>query len=179
MEFLPDGRLAVAQARDVPKLLALVQGAYRGESARHGWTHEADLLDGQRTDADALAAIIADEDNKILLAFEQFAMIGCVQISRSISGCAYLGMLAVDPLRQAGGVGRALIGAAEHVAAESFGATSIEMTVIRRRAELIAYYERRGYRLTGELRAFPYGDTRFGLPRIADLDFAVLVKTLG
>jgi len=171
-------RVRPATATDVPALLALVQSAYRGDKARHGWTHEADLLDGQRIDADALASIIADDIHRILLALDQDALVGCVQISRIDQGRAYLGLLAVDPLRQAGGLGRLLISAAERAAAELFGATSIEMTVIRQRAELIGWYQRRGYRVTGESRPFPYGDERFGLPRVADLDFAVLVKTL-
>jgi len=52
------------------------------------------------------------------------------------------------------------------------------MTVIRQRPELIAWYERRGYRLTGERRSFPYGDERFGQPNRDDLEFVVLEKTL-
>lgn len=170
--------LREATLEDVPELLALVQGAYRGDSARQGWTHEAELLDGQRTDAAALSASIASGDERILLAVAGDALIGCVQITRVGSGRAYLGMLTVDPLRQAAGLGRALIGAAERAAGELFGATAMEMTVVRQRAELIAYYERRGYRLTGDSRPFPYDDERFGLPRVADLEFVVLVKPL-
>lgn len=179
MDLSLEMKLAVATGEDVPSLLALVQGAYRGENARQGWTHEADLLDGQRTDAAALASVIASENDRILLAFDRDMLVGCIQLTSVGAGRSYLGLLAVDPLRQAGGIGRMLIHAAETTAAELFGATSIEMTVIRQRAELIAYYVRRGYRVTGESRVFPYGDTRFGAPRVTDLDFAVLVKTLG
>jgi len=53
------------------------------------------------------------------------------------------------------------------------------MTVIEQRAELIAWYERRGYRRSGEYQPFPYGDERFGIPRRDDLRFEVLVKDLG
>src|SRR4051794_13241714 len=35
---------------DLGAIVALVESAYRGESSRAGWTTEADLLDGQRTD---------------------------------------------------------------------------------------------------------------------------------
>ena len=52
------------------------------------------------------------------------------------------------------------------------------MTVIVQRPELIAWYERRGYALTGERRPFPYDDERFGDPRRTDLEFAVLEKRL-
>ncbi len=178
MADFPEMKLRGATSQDVPQLLALVQGAYRGDSARRGWTHEADLLDGQRIDAEALSAIMADDDERILVAYDGDALIGCVHISRIAAGRAYLGLLTVDPSRQAGGLGRGLIAAAERAAVAAFGASSMEMTVIRQRKELIAWYERRGYRVTGERRAFPYGDSRFGLPRVDDLDFVVLVKGL-
>jgi hypothetical protein len=65
------------------------------------------------------------------------------------------------------------------VAAADFGAQVMEMTVIRRRSELVAYYQRRGYSLTGEERPFPIGDVRFGLPKTSDLTFVVLAKNIG
>ncbi len=171
--------IRTATPADLPRLHDLVESAYRGDSARLGWTHEADLLDGQRTDAAALAAILADPRQRILVAVEQGAITGCVQISDKGDGIAYLGMLSVDPGRQAAGLGKLLIAAAEHDAQALFGARRIEMTVIRQRAELIAYYERRGYARTGEERPFPLDDPRFGLPRTRDLAFVVLARKLG
>ena len=53
---------------------------------------------------------------------------------------------------------------------------ALRMTVIDVRDELIAWYERRGYRRTGIRKPFPYGDTRFGVPRRDDLRFEVLEK---
>jgi len=50
--------------------------------------------------------------------------------------------------------------------------------VIDVRAELIAFYQRRGYRRTGIKKPFPYGDERFGIPKRDDLQFEVLEKTL-
>lgn len=168
-----------ATADDVPALLALVQGAYRGEAARSGWTHEADLLDGQRTDAAAIAAAIADPAHLLLLAIDSGGGAqGCVEITDMGAELSYLGMLSVDPGEQARGLGKQLIAAAEAEAQRRFGATRMELTVIRQRAELIAYYERRGYRLTGEERPFPYGDPRFGAPRRDDLAFVVLARAL-
>lgn len=168
--------IAPASLAELPVLLDLVERAYRGDSARGGWTHEADLLDGQRTDAAALAAILADPAQAILLAWDADMLTGCIQIADQGSGTSYLGMVSVDPARQAAGLGRALLAAAETCAVELFGARRIEMTVIRQRAELIAWYERRGYRRTGETRPFPLDDPRFGLPRRRDLSFAVLAK---
>lgn len=175
--------IRTAARPDIPALHALVESAYRGDSARRGWTHEADLLDGQRTDAEMLGAIIDDPDQRILVAVEESIdgedIIGCVQVARKDHGRAYLGLLSVSPLLQAGGLGKQLIAAAERAAAADFGARVMEMTVIRRRSELVAYYQRRGYSPTGEERPFPVGDVRFGLPKVSDLTFVVLAKNMG
>ncbi len=166
---------------DIPALHALIESAYRGDSARAGWTHEADLLDGQRTDAEELREIIADPAQRILLAERDGALVGCVCVAekRGDGGVTgYLGMLTVRPALQSAGLGRRLIAAAEDTA-RGFGARTMEMTVIAGRGELIAWYERRGYALTGETRPFPMDDTRFGLPKRRDLVFVVLGKGLG
>ena len=160
---------------DLPALHALVYSAYRGDTARQGWTHEADLLGGQRTDVQALAETLGDPGQVLLVADEGDVLVGTVTIA--IGDPAYLGMLAVDPLRQAGGLGRQLVNAAEQ-AARNAGATAIEMTVIGARPELAAWYERLGYARTGEVRPFPATNPRFGLPMRDDLDFVVLRRGL-
>ena len=166
-----------ASAADLPPLRALVESAYRGDSARRGWTHEADLLGGQRTDEATLGAIIADPQQHILLAERDGVLVGCVQLTAKGDGTAYLGLLAVDPELQAGGIGAQLIISCEDAARTEFGATRMEMTVIDGRSELIAYYQRKGYALTGERRPFPMGDERFGVPT-QTLEFVVLDKPL-
>lgn len=148
-------RFRTATAADVPALRALVESAYRGDSARQGWTHEADLLDDERTSDAELAETIADEKARVLLARIDGKLVGTVTIRDLGEGRAYLGMLCVDPDLQTEGLGRALIADAEDMAADAFGARAMEMTVIDAREELIAYYERRGYARTGELRPFP------------------------
>jgi GNAT superfamily N-acetyltransferase len=167
---------------DIPVLHSLIESAYRGPSARAGWTHEADLLDGQRTDPEMLGAIIDDPDQRILIAIDETTpgrpIIGCVQIAKKQHGIAYLGLLTVYPNRQATGLGKLLITAAEHTAVTDFGARVMEMTVIRVRTELIEFYQRRGYALTGETRPFPIGDERFGLPKTSDLTFVVLARSI-
>lgn len=174
--MIPD-RFRTATAADIPALHALIESAYRGESARGGWTHEADLLGGQRTDAAALAAMIGDPQQRILVAGDDLP-VGCVAIAAKPPVTAYLGMLTVRPDLQAGGLGRRLIAAAEEAARAIFLADVMEMTVIRQRPELIAWYERRGYARTGETRPFPHGDPRFGLPVDPTLEFVVLEKSL-
>lgn len=171
-------QIRTASPSDIPALLDLVHSAYRGDRARSGWTHEADLLEGQRTDAAALTAVLGDPKQLILLAFEGTALTGCVQISDQGGGTAYLGLLSIAPERQAQGLGRVLIAAAEEEAKRTFGAAVMEMTVIRQREELVAYYERRGYARTGEERPFPLDDPRFGVPKRHDLSFMVLAKSI-
>ena len=147
--------IRTATAADLPAVHALIERSYRGQSARAGWTHEADLMQGERTQPAVLAAIVADPLQRLLVLDDAAgAPVASVLLADAGGGVAYLGMLAVDPGHQADGLGRQMIAAAETIA-RGVGATVIEMTVIAVRTELIAYYQRRGYALTGETRAFP------------------------
>lgn len=170
--------IRLAEQDDVASLLPLIEGAYRGEGSRRGWTTEADLLGGQRTDTVMLAEIIEDPKQAILMAFEGETLVGSVLIANPRPGVGYLGMLSVDPARQAGGVGKTLVKAAEAAVAERFGARRMEMQVFWQRDSLIAWYERMGYRRTGETRPFDGNNPRLGLPLRDDLWFEVLEKTL-
>ena len=166
-----------ASEADVPSLVALVQSAYRGESSRAGWTTEADLLEGQRTDPEAVAAILRGEDSHMVAVESDGRLLACCQLENR-RGHAYFGMFAVRPEFQGGGLGRQVLAEAERLAREEWGATQMHLTVITARQELIAWYERRGYTRTGRTSAFPYGDERFGLPTRGDLEFELLVKEL-
>jgi ribosomal protein S18 acetylase RimI-like enzyme len=173
-------RFRQARAEDVGAILALVQSAYRGEASRAGWTTEADLLLGQRTDAEEVSAVLADPAARLILAEHEGALVGSVVLRAegAPGGPAYLGMLSVRPTLQARGLGRALVAEAERVAKGELGRPSVRMTVIAQRSELIAWYARLGYTPTGEREPFPYGDARFGLPQRDDLEFVVLRKAL-
>jgi len=175
---MAEANLRPAAPVDARALHALVHGAYRGESARRGWTHEADLLGGIRIDIATLDALIADPTQVVLLAERDGGLVGCVQVTDKGRGLAYLGMLTVDPALQGAGLGRALIAAAEAAARARFRARTMEMTVIAQRAELIDWYGRRGYLPTGETRPFPATDPRFGTPKRDDLAFVVLARDL-
>lgn len=158
----------IASVDDVLRLRGLVERAYRGDSAKFGWTHEADLLDDERTSNADLATTIAGRSSRIILAEAGGTLTGTVTISDLGAGRAYLGMLCVDPALQAAGLGRALIAQAEAVARQQFGASMMEMTVIDCRSELIAWYLRCGYRDTGEKRPFPLpGDHPFAMVVLA------------
>jgi ribosomal protein S18 acetylase RimI-like enzyme len=171
-------RFRCALAGDIPALLELVQSAYRGEASRAGWTSEADLLDGQRTDADELRAIVSAVDGtRIVLACTDQAPLGSMLL-KPAADHVYLGMIAVSPGLQGHGLGRALLAEAERITRSDGLPLRLRMTVIAQRSELIAWYVRRGYQVTGERSPFPYGEPRFGLPRRPDLCFETLEKLL-
>lgn len=138
---------------DIPALKALLESAYRGDSARQGWNHEADLLDDERIAVSELETMLADPAVTILTARDGDALVGCVAVTRKNEGHGYLGMLCVLPTLQSAGLGRRLLDAAEDHG-RAIGLAAMEMTVIDSRASLIAWYVRRGYAPTGETRPF-------------------------
>jgi ribosomal protein S18 acetylase RimI-like enzyme len=167
-----------ATAADITTIVALVQAAYRGESGLRGWTTESHLLDGQRTDAEDVAAVIGRPDSRVLLSETNGRLEASCHVERE-GDSAYFGMFAVDPNGQGLGLGKQMLAEAERIARDEWRCRFMRMTVIEQRDELIAWYQRRGYRRTGEFKPFPYGDERFGIPRRDDLRFEVLIKTLG
>lgn len=170
-----------ATAADVEAIVALVESAYRGDASRAGWTTEADLLDGRRTGADDVLACIERPRSAILLAErggpDGREVVACAHVADD-EGAGYFGMFSVRPTLQGTGLGKRLLEQAERHVREHWSLPVMRMTVIDVRDELIAFYERRGYRRTGILKPFPYGDERFGLPRRDDLRFEVLEKPL-
>jgi GNAT superfamily N-acetyltransferase len=167
-----------ATRADAVRVAALVNSAYRGESSKRGWTTEADLLGGQRTDPEGVIDMIEAPGSCIVLAFDAHGtLIGCVRLQREAGGSCYLGLLTVDPTRQAQGAGRLMMDHSEMLARE-WGCSCMRMTVIHLREELLRYYERRGYTRTGREEPFPENDPRFGLPR-TKLVLLEMTKPLG
>jgi ribosomal protein S18 acetylase RimI-like enzyme len=170
-------RFRTATQADTDAIVALVESAYRGDASRAGWTTEADFLDGRRTGADDIEAVLARPQSRLLLAERNGTLIACAHVAVE-DGAGYFGMFSVDPQQQGGGIGKAVLAEAERIAREDWGMARMRMTVIDIRDELIAFYERRGYRRTGIKKPFPYGDARFGLPKRDDLRFEILEKSL-
>ncbi|MBE7171264.1 MAG: GNAT family N-acetyltransferase [Williamsia sp.] len=167
--------ISAATEEDIPALLQLVNSAYRGDSSRAGWTTEADLLDGIRTNEASLREMIRKPYATILLCKDLAGTLaGCVYLEQ-MGKSLYLGMLTVSPLLQAQGIGKQLLRAAEDTA-RSKQCTSIQMTVISIRSELIAWYERHGYAKTGQTQPFPT-DEKFGIPK-QKLEFIVMRKRI-
>jgi len=170
--------LAVAGEDELAGIVALVNSAYRGDSARQGWANEADLLDGPRIDEATLRGDLGRAEARLLVLREAAGgeratggPLGCVWVEPAGEGVWYLGMLTVRPDLQDRGMGRAILAGAEAFARER-GAQRMRMTVIGVRGTLIAWYGRRGYAGTGETQAFP------GEPERADLRFVVLEKAV-
>lgn len=167
--------VSIANLQDIHALLTLINSAYRGEAAKKGWTHEAELIKGElRADASYLAELMEDP-NAVILKYLQGGQInGCVYLQKQ-GDKIYLGMLSVSPAIQGGGIGKELLAASEEWA-RSQQARSIIMNVISVRHELIEWYARREYKDTGIRKPFP-DDTRFGMPR-KPVEFMVMEKEL-
>jgi ribosomal protein S18 acetylase RimI-like enzyme len=167
----------MATPDDAAAIVALVESAYRGDISRKGWTTEADLLDGQRTDPVGVGELITKAGSCMLLGERDGVLLACANLERR-GNAAYFGMFSVRPDLQGGRIGRSMLAEAERFAKHEWKVPEMQMTVISVRDELIAWYERRGYRRTGIHSPFPYGDERFGIPKRDDLRFELLVKTL-
>ena len=166
-----------AELADVAAVVALVESTYRGEGSRSGWTTEADLLDGPRTDAEEVQSCIEAARSCLVLGLHGDAIVACANV-RAEDDAGYFGMFSVVLSLQRAGVGKVVLAEAERIARNEWQLLTMRMTVIDVRDELIAYYERRGYRRTGIKKPFPYGEERFGIPRRTDLRFEVLEKLL-
>jgi ribosomal protein S18 acetylase RimI-like enzyme len=163
---------------DVDEIVLLVESAYRGDASRAGWTTEADLLEGQRTDGEAVRALILKEGSRVLLAERDGELLACAHLDLCPPDACTFGMFSVRPHLQGQGVGNALLRQCEQLARADWRCRAMRMSVLRQREDLIPWYERRGYLRTGESKPFPYGDARFGLPKVGDLEFVLLEKTL-
>lgn len=175
--MVPTLTITTATAGDAPALKALLEAAYRGDSARAGWNHEADILDDERIGREELDELLANPAVTILTARDRGNLIGCVAVTRKDASLGYLGMLCVSPRLQSGGLGRRLLDAAEDHG-RAMGLATMEMTVIDSRESLIAWYERRGYAFTGKRRPF-HALRPTGADGGPDITFVVLAKPLG
>ena len=222
-----------AGSADVDALHRLVESCFRGEGSRQGWTTEAGLLAGPRTDRREVAAAVTGPSSSMLCAElvggappgapgfaagsdrrvgpadpaasdapgfaagsgrrvgpagpaasdagrgARAVLVGCVRVEhdqRHPDTAPHLGMLAVRPAHQGLGIGRILVEAAEQLARRRWGASELQMLVLQPRTELIAWYERLGYRRSGAV--VPFRDVASDVLLVPDLRFVVLHKRL-
>jgi N-acetylglutamate synthase-like GNAT family acetyltransferase len=169
--------IIVARIEHAAEIAQLVNSAYRGDSGKRGWTTEAAILDGLRTDRERVAKDITRPNSVILIKIDEDKIAACVHLEKKDETTAYLGMLTTDVSKQTQGTGKQLILASEEFVKKIWHCRVIEMTVIDSRHELISYYVRRGYHATEEKRPFP-NDPAFGIPTAGPLEFVVLKKSL-
>lgn len=168
--------IAQAEKHHAEQIAALVNMAYRGESSQQGWTTEADLLAGRRTDTEEILHLITAENSMFLLCRVEAELVGSVHLQKQNERVC-LGMFAVRPGLQGRGVGKQLLLAAEQAAQETWVVDKSIMSVIACRMELIAFYERRGYRRIGVSKPFPV-NPQLWTPKVADLRLELLEKNL-
>ncbi len=170
-------QLVPIQESDYAAVVELANLSYRGSE---GWNSERGYIVGTRLTDDLLRQDLARAPHAHLLTWRetpQSEIIGTVWLEPKSPQIWYLGLLTVRPNLQDQGIGRALLSAGEEYARVR-GAKRIRMTVVNLRHSLIAWYQRRGYVLTGENEPFPIGDERFGKPLRDDLHFVVMEREI-
>jgi ribosomal protein S18 acetylase RimI-like enzyme len=172
--------LARALESDCASIVELVNLAFRGVGRSASWNSEGDYIEGTRLTESLLREDLAAKPDAILLTYREDPngeLLGTVWLEPKKDGVWYLGLLTIRPDLQDRQRGRALLAAAEDYAKRN-RACRIRMSVVNVRTTLIAWYERRGYHLTGENQSFPYGDERFGRPLRDDLQLVLLEKDI-
>ncbi|MFA5982597.1 MAG: GNAT family N-acetyltransferase [Methylococcaceae bacterium] len=172
----PELSFCRAQADDAEAMVALINAAYRGESSKQGWTTEADLLEGRRTDMAEISQILNDADSMFLLCKADQELLGTIYLHNDLHHIQ-ISMLAVTPGQQGLGIGRQLLCAAEDIAYKTWNIRKFVMAVIPLRQELIAFYERRGYQRTGNIVAFPINPVMW-TPKVDGLSLEMLEKII-
>ena len=186
-------QLRVATQQDVENLVTLLNRCYRSDE---GWTNEAALIGGIRTTPEEMTALI-DNPNVYLFVFENphdsDDLLGCISVDFSPINhqpAAYIGTFAVHPALQGKGIGDTMLSAVETFAIRHAHAknltylplthlplTHLSMSILSHRPELLSYYQRRGYLLTGERMAFPR-DGNNGDPKRDDVFLEFLQKPI-
>jgi ribosomal protein S18 acetylase RimI-like enzyme len=175
MNVFSDPHIHIADEKDIPAIVALLNMSYRGEYSRKGWTTEADLIGGEvRTNHENLGDVMREPGSVILKYQDDGKILSCVNLKKH-GDRLYLGMFSVDPELQGGGIGKKMLKAAEEHALE-VGCLAIYMYVISVRQELIDWYKRKGYAETGEL--VPFKEDGLTGTHKRPLEFMVLEKKL-
>ncbi|MHB9103371.1 MAG: GNAT family N-acetyltransferase [Sulfuricella sp.] len=163
-----------ASKSDAEAIAQLVNKAYRPETGSAGWTHESDLVSGNRTSAGQVSEIMSKPDSVILVGLKDSEIVACVHVEKDGSN-SHIGMLAVNPKLQGAGAGKQMLAHAERYVNESFGSEKFIMAVVSSRSELIAFYLRRGYQKTGTVQDYPLS-AGIGTPKFSDLKTEALEK---
>ncbi|MFY8127102.1 MAG: GNAT family N-acetyltransferase [Chitinophagaceae bacterium] len=170
-----NNNITIAIIEDAASIKYLLDRAYRGESSKKGWTSETHLIAGEvRTNIEMVTEAITNQDGNMLVYKKDNLNFGCVHL-KEIDQKIYLGMFAVEPDLQGGGIGREILKAAEEYTKQK-KLNTIYMTVISVRKELIDWYKRNGYQETGEI--IDFNEDEVTGKHLQKLKFLVLEKRL-
>ncbi|MBV1873492.1 MAG: GNAT family N-acetyltransferase [Gammaproteobacteria bacterium] len=164
-------KLDIADITDAARVCELLNLAYRGAE---GWTTERTLVEGNRCSESDIVSDIKSPDNYLLVYKTDNIIQACVSVQKN-DNRAYIGSFAVNPKLQNLGIGKTVLNLAEQYAIVNFQAEQFVMVVLSSRAELIQYYERRGYQRNGNIKEYPM-HLNVGRPLISNLTIEELIK---
>ena len=168
----------------------LINLAYRSPPNHlNSWTGEGHLVTGARiVSPDSLnKELRSSPDIRMLEARLDDRIIGSLKMHwLQEKHTVELGMINIDPALQGQGYGKQLIGHAEELSVQLWPETkAFELLVLKKRSELISFYQRLGYADTGERVPFPPSSASVGRPTEhalkeydGQLEFAILRKEL-
>lgn len=128
---------------DSAALITLINAAFKEETDAF---YKRDRMDGEMLDE-----LFAS--GEIVVAEEDGAIIGCVHVKAN-GARAFISTLTVAVSRRGGGLGDYLL-TAGHTRAAELGCRVADGAIMSRRPDLVPFYLKRGYRVTGE-GPFPY-----------------------
>ena len=173
--------LRKAVEADYDEIIDLANLAYRGrEGAVPSWNIEKGIVSGSRLDQALLHEELAAKPDGALLVYREEPegqLLGTAWLNPESDGIWTMGLLTIRPELQNQQLGRRLLAAAEQYAHDR-GAKRMQIGVLHVRETLIAWYERRGYRATGETEPYPTDDPRFGTPLQKNLNFLIMEKEI-
>ena len=159
---------------DLDVIVDLVNSAYRGVDGPRRWTTEAHLVQGDRLVIEDLRRMIADGGTEFYVGIVDTRLVGCIAIKR-YGPVTEFGTFAVDPNLHGFGYGKDILCFAE-ATASSYSST-FQVTVVSQNSDLIGFYQRRGYKETGQRLAYPIHQN-VGKPKIQNIDLTVLQKNV-
>ena len=140
---------------DLEELVKLINVAYRAQSDR-SWTTEKAFLDGTRITNEQLSGDLSRSNFKLFVGEnEQGLLVACIGLNLDHNSVE-IGTFAIDSSVQNLGYGKQMLNYVEAYVAQSCSEVrDLIMYVLDVRSELIAYYQRRGYQITGHTEPYP------------------------
>ena len=172
---MPPLRFHSACPDDIEAIVDLVRRGSRGEESKRGWTSEAHLVEGLRTDADQVGEMMS-ADAQIIVGESAGNLLACCHCDCR-TGQGHIGMLTVDPGCQGAGLGSEMLGFAENWLRDRQARASL-ILVLDQLPALGSWYERRGYVRTGTTIPFSVVNERYGRSKVDDLRFEERIKPL-